>query len=169
MNINITLDKNLLNDEDYDFFHYEQSYELAKCEFGTFYIVSRGELNCTYIDEEKDIDTSDYDDIVRYYVKNNKEYENAIDNCKLVQDMNNWFSIEFFDNNEEFIEDNCFIDSVYGSISECLQDFQNIIKNDEIMEEFKNDIDKWYCLNCGEIKEEYESALCDKCFESEMN
>ena len=43
--------------------------------------------------------------------------------------MNNWFSIEFFDNNGNFIENSYYGDSVYGSISECLKDFEYDIKN----------------------------------------
>lgn len=45
MKYEITLDKNLLDNKDIDFFHYKQTYELAKCELGTFYIGK-------YIDED---------------------------------------------------------------------------------------------------------------------
>ena len=53
MEIKIVLDEKLLNDKDYDFFHYDSSYKLAECEYGDFYIASRGELKCTYINKEK--------------------------------------------------------------------------------------------------------------------
>lgn len=128
MEIKITLDKRLLNDEDSDFFHYDYGYELAKCKYGTWRINSLGELKCHYVDEEKGIDTWNYFDIINYYVRNNKELEQAIDNGKLYCDMNNWFSIEFFDNNGNYIED-YFFDSVYGSISEGLEDFKYQIKD----------------------------------------
>ena len=128
MEIKITLDKRLLNDEDSDFFHYGYGYELAKCKYGTWRINSLGELKCHYVDEEKGIDTWNYFDIINYYVRNNKELEQAIDSGKLYCDMNNWFSIEFFDNNGNYIED-YFFDSVYGSISEGLEDFKYQIKD----------------------------------------
>ena len=34
MEIKIVLDEKLLNDKDYDFFHYDSSYKLAECEYG---------------------------------------------------------------------------------------------------------------------------------------
>ena len=74
MKYKITLDKKLLDNQDIDFFHYGQTYELAKCELGTFYITSCGELKCEFTNEEKGIQTRNYDDIVRYYVRNNDEY-----------------------------------------------------------------------------------------------
>jgi len=40
MEIKIVLDEKLLDDKDYDFFHYDSSYKLAECEYGDFYIVS---------------------------------------------------------------------------------------------------------------------------------
>ena len=54
--------------------------------------------------------------------------------------MNNWFSIEFFDNNGNYIED-YFFDSVYSSISEGLEDFKYQIKNNlkDIIKYFKGD------------------------------
>ena len=69
MEIKIVLDEKLLDDKDYDFFHYDSSYKLAECEYGDFYIASRGELKCEYTDG--DINTRNYDDIIRYYVRNN--------------------------------------------------------------------------------------------------
>ena len=74
MKYEITLDKNLLDNKDIDFFHYEQTYELAKCELGTFYITSLGELKCEFTNEEKGIQTRNYNDIVRYYIRNNEMY-----------------------------------------------------------------------------------------------
>ena len=104
MKYEITLDKNLLNNKDMDFFHYEQTYELAKCELGTFYITSLGELKCEFTNEEKGIQTRNYDDIVRYYIRNNDEYlqavgmeeENNVGNLYI--DLGNWFSLELVRN-----------------------------------------------------------------------
>ena len=39
MNIKIVLDEKLLDDKDYDFFHYQESYKLAECEYGTFILL----------------------------------------------------------------------------------------------------------------------------------
>lgn len=142
MNIEITLDKNLLNDKDMDFFHYGYGYELAKCEYGTWRINSLGELKCHYLDEEKGIDTYNYYDIINYYVRNNDELVKATDSGKLYIDLGNWFSIEFFDNNGNFIENSYFGDSVYGSISEGLRDFEYQINNYlyEIKETIKDNL-----------------------------
>lgn len=129
MNIEITLDKRLLDNADSDFFHYGYGYELAKCEYGTWRVNSLGELKCNYTDDEKGIDTWNYFDIINYYVRNNDELEQAVDSGKLYFDMNNWFSIEFFDNNGNFIENSYYGDSVYGSISACLEDFTDDITN----------------------------------------
>ena len=138
MNIEITLDKRLLDNADSDFFHYGYGYELAKCEYGTWRVNSLGELKCHYTDEEKGIDTWNYADIVNYYVRNNDELAKAVDEDKIYFDMNNWFSIEFFDNNGNYIED-YFFDSVYGSISESLEDFKYQIENylDDIINDLK--------------------------------
>ena len=97
-----------------------------------------GELKCHYVDEEKGIDTWNYADIVNYYIRNNDELAKAVDEDKIYFDMNNWFSIEFFDNNGNYIE-SYFRDSVYGSISEGLEDFEYQIKNylDDIIEDLK--------------------------------
>ena len=142
MEIKIVLDEKLLNNEDIDFFHYGYSYKLAECEYGDFYIASRGELKCTYIDKEKEIETRNYYDIIRYYVKNNEEYEKAVDNGNLVFDLNNWFEIEFYTKAEENIKREyvCLTDEIFGSIGECLAVFKEYIKDKEIMEEFENDI-----------------------------
>lgn len=142
MNIKITLDEKLLNDKDIDFFHYGDSYELAKCELGTFYISSRGELKCLYIDKEKKIETRDYVDIIRYYIKNNDEYCNAVENGNLILDLNNWFEIEFFTKSDDNISSEyvCLTDDIFGSISECLKEFKEIIKDKEVMKEFEKDI-----------------------------
>lgn len=138
MNIEITLDKRLLDNADSDFFHYGYGYELAKCEYGTWRVNSLGELKCHYTDEEKGIDTWNYADIVNYYIRNNDELAKAVDEDKIYFDMNNWFSIEFFDNNGNYIED-YFFDSVYGSISESLEDFKYQIENylDDIINDLK--------------------------------
>lgn len=149
MNIEITLDEKLLDDKDMDFFHYGESYELAKCEYGTFYVSSRGELKCWYIDEEKDIETRDYVDIIRYYVKNNDEYCNAVESGKLAFDLNNWFEIEFFtksDNNisSEYV---CLTDDIFGSISECLATFKEYIKDKEVMKEFEEEVKEVGVIN----------------------
>lgn len=141
MEIKIVLDEKLLDDKDYDFFHYDSSYKLAECEYGDFYIASRGELKCAYIDETKGIETRNYDDIIRYYVKNNEEYEKAVDN-KLIFDLNNWFEIEFYTKAENSIDSEyvCLTDDIFGSISECLEEFKKIIADEEVMKEFEEDI-----------------------------
>lgn len=139
MNVEITLDKRLLDNADSDFFHYGYGYELAKCKYGTWRVNSLGKLKCHYTDEEKGIDTWNYVDIVNYYIRNNNELVKAVDENKIYFDMNNWFSIEFFDNNGNFIENNYFGDSVYGSISESLEDFKYQIENylDDIINDLK--------------------------------
>lgn len=136
--LKITLDTRLLNNEDCDFFHYEQSYELAKCDYGTFYIASRGELKCNYTDTKENIDTWNYNDIINYYVRNNTELFKAINENKIYFDMNNWFSIEFIDNNNNYLEVFDYLDNVYGSISECLICFKtDILNNEEIIKAIK--------------------------------
>ena len=134
--LEITLDKNLLNNKDIDFFHYMQSYELAKCKYGKFYLVSRGELKCHYVDEKNNVDTWNYSDIVNYYITNNDELGKAIDEDKIYFDMNNWFSIEMIDNNGNYVEIFDYLDNVYGSIREGLNSFEELMKN----KEFINDI-----------------------------
>lgn len=142
MKIKIVLDKKLLDDKDYDFFHYDSSYKLAECEYGDFYITSFGELKCTYIDEKKEVKTRNYYDIIMNYVRNNEEYRKAVDNGKLILDLNNWFEIEFRTKAENSIHSEyvCLTDDIFGSISECLEEFKSIIADKEIMEEFENDI-----------------------------
>lgn len=140
--IKITLDTRLLDNKDYDFFHYQQSYELAKCDYGTFYIASRGELKCHYVDEKKDIDTWNYSDIVNYYITNNDELRKAIDEGKIYFDMNNWFSIEMFDNNNHYIELFDYLDNVYGSISEGLNGLYDIITDKEFVDEILKEINE---------------------------
>ena len=142
MEIKIVVDERLLDDKDYDCVHYDSSYKLAECEYGDFYIASRGELKCTYINKEKEIETRNYYDIIRYYVKNNEEYEKAVDNGNLVLDLNNWFEIEFYTKAEENIKREyiCLTDEIFGSIAECLMVFKEYIKDKKVMEEFENDI-----------------------------
>ena len=144
MNIKITLDKNLLNNADYDFFHYQCGYELAQCEYGTFYISSCGELKCNYYDKEKDINTWNIDDIQRYYIRNNDELNKAVGSGKIYFDLNNWFEIEFFtksksgrDIDSEYV---MFTDEVFGSIRECLASFKEYIKDEEFMKEFEEEV-----------------------------
>ena len=133
MKYEITLDKNLLDNKDIDFFHYMQSYELAKCELGTFYLVSRGELKCHYVDEKNNVDTWNYSDIINYYITNNDELGKAIDEDKIYFDMNNWFSIEMIDNNGNYVEIFDYLDNVYGSIREGLNSFEELMKNKEFI------------------------------------
>lgn len=142
MKIKIVLDEKLLDDKDYDFFHYDSSYHLAECEYGDFYIASRGELKCAYIDKENKLITENYCDIIRYYVKNNEEYEKAVDNGNLVFDLNNWFEIEFYTKAEENIKREyvCLTDEIFGNIGECLAVFKEYIKDEEIIKEFEEDI-----------------------------
>lgn len=143
----ITLDKSLLNDKDYDFFHYEESYELATCKWGTFYLTSCGELRCSYYDKEKDIYTNNYDDIIRYYVKNNKEFDKAIDNGKLDFSLNNWFEIHFFDNNGNYLEYFDYTDNVYGSIREGYNMFLKIMEDKECIKEIKEELKERGVIN----------------------
>lgn len=138
--LEITLDKNLLNNKDIDFFHYMQSYELAKCKYGKFYLVSRGELKCHYVDEKNNVDTWNYSDIVNYYITNNDELGKAIDEDKIYFDMNNWFSIEMIDNNGNYVEMFDYLDNVYGSIREGLNSFEELMKNKEFIDDILGEL-----------------------------
>ena len=146
MEYEITLDKNLLDNKDIDFFHYEQTYELAKCELGTFYITSCGELKCEFTNEEKGIQTRNYDDIVRYYIRNNDEYlqaigweeENNVGNLDV--DLGNWFSLELVRNGSCYYKIIDSYDLVYGSISECLESFKDLMQNEQFINDLKEEI-----------------------------
>lgn len=146
MEYEITLDKNLLDNKDIDFFHYKQTYELAKCELGTFYITSCGELKCEFTNEEKGIKTRNYDDIVRYYIRNNDEYlqavgmeeENNVGNLDI--DLGNWFSLELVRNGKRYYEVIDSYDLVYGSISECLEEFKNLMQDEQFVNDLKEEI-----------------------------
>ena len=146
MKYEITLDKNLLNNKDIDFFHYEQTYEFAKCELGTFYITSCGELKCEFINEEKGIQTRNYDDIVRYYVRNNDEYLQAVGMEEennvgdLYFDLSNWFSLELIRNGNCYYEVIDSYDLVYGSISECLENFKDLMQDEQFINDLKEEI-----------------------------
>lgn len=127
--INITINKELLNDKDIDFFHYGCSYEVGNCKLGKLFICSRGELKCEYIDEDRGIETRNYDDIVRYYVSNNEEYIKAINDGKLNCLLNNWFELELVDNDGNYL---CNIyEEVFGSISECINTLKEDIEKNE--------------------------------------
>ena len=148
MEYEIILDKKLLNDKDMDFFHYEQAYKLAKCELGTFYIASRGELSCEFTNEEKGIQTRHYDKIIRYYVRNNDEFLQAIDTEEennvgdLVFFSSNWFTLEFIDNQGNYsgvLED---YDLVYDSISECLENFKKLMQDEQFINDFEEEIEE---------------------------
>lgn len=146
MKYEITLDKNLLNNKDIDFFHYMQSYELAKCELGTFYITSCGELKCEFTNEEKGIQTRNYDDIVRYYVRNNDEYlqavgmeeENNVGNLDI--DLGNWFSLELVRNGKRYYEVIDSYELVYGAIDECLESFKDLMQDEQFISDLKEEI-----------------------------
>lgn len=146
MEYEITLDKNLLDNKDIDFFHYKQTYELAKCELGTFYITSCGELKCEFTNEEKGISTRNYDDIVRYYIRNNDEYlqavgmeeENNVGNLDI--DLGNWLSLELVRNGKCYYEVIDSYDLVYGSISECLEEFKNLMQDEQFVNDLKEEI-----------------------------
>ena len=138
--LEITLDKNLLNNKDIDFFHYMQSYELAKCKYGKFYLVSRGALKCHYVEEKNNVDTWNYSDIVNYYITNNDELGKAIDEDKIYFDMNNWFSIEMIDNNGNYVEIFDYLDNVYGSIREGLNSFEELMKNKEFIDDILGEL-----------------------------
>ena len=138
--------ENLLDNKDIDFFHYKQTYELAKCELGTFYITSCGELKCEFTNEEKGIQTRNYDDIVRYYIRNNDEYlqavgmeeENNVGNLDI--DLGNWFSLELVRNGKRYCEVIDSYDLVYGSISECLEEFKNLMQDEQFVNDLKEEI-----------------------------
>ena len=123
----ITLDKSLLNNQDIDFFHYGYSYELGVCKYGSIWCCSRGELKCEYTDG--DISTRNYDDIIRYYVRNNDEYYKAVESGKLYFMLGNWFEIEFIDNEGNYV-DNIY-DDTFGSIGECIDTLLHDLQNDE--------------------------------------
>lgn len=137
--LEITLDTRLLDDKDYDFFHYQQSYELATCKYGTFWVASRGELKCSYTDDNGEMENA-IDTIQEWYVRNNDEFNKAIESGKLYLDMNNWFSIEFIDNNNNYMELFDFLDNVYGSISECLNAFKDLLNDKEFMNRFMEEL-----------------------------
>lgn len=146
MEYEITLDKNLLDNKDIDFFHYKQTYELAKCELGTFYITSCGELKCEFTNEEKGIQTRNYDDIVRYYVRNNDEYlqavgmeeENNVGNLDI--DLGNWFSLELVRNGKRYYEVIDSYELVYGAIDECLENFKDLMQDEQFISDLKEEI-----------------------------
>ena len=146
MKYQITLDKKLLDNQDIDFFHYKQTYELAKCELGTFYITSCGELKCEFTNEEKGIQTRNYDDIVRYYVRNNDEYLQAVGMEEennvgdLYFDLSNWFSLELVRNGNRYYEVIDSYDLVYGSISECLENFKYLMQDKDLINDLKEEI-----------------------------
>lgn len=123
--LKITLDKNLLNNKDIDFFHYGKQYELAKYNNYTFIIASRGELKIEY--QTENYSTRNYNDIVRYYVKNNNDYIKSINNGNLNIMLGNWFEIEIINKKGEYIcnlYDECFF-----SIKECLKMLKKAFKN----------------------------------------
>lgn len=146
MKYEVILDKNLLDNKDIDFFHYKQTYELAKCELGTFYITSCGELKCEFTNEEKGIQTRNYDDIVRYYIRNNDEYlqavgmeeENNVGNLDV--DFGNWLSLELVRNGNCYYEVIDSYDLVYGSISECLEEFKDLMQDEQFINDLKEEI-----------------------------
>lgn len=147
MKYKITLDKKLLDNQDIDFFHYKQTYELAKCELGTFYITSCGELKCEFTNEEKGIQTRNYDDIVRYYVRNNDEYLQAVgmeveNNVgDLYFDLSNWFSLELVRNGNRYYKVIDSYDLVYGSISECLENFKYLMQDKDFINDLKEEME----------------------------
>lgn len=147
MKYEIILDKNLLNNKDIDFFHYGETYEFAKCELGIFYITSCGELKCEYTDEKNNISTRNYDDIVNYYVRNNNEFLQALDlktrttcNGTLEFNMQNWFTLELVNSNGRYCDTIDSYDLVYGSISECLEDFKHIMEDKDFINDLKEGI-----------------------------
>lgn len=147
MKYEIILDKNLLDNRDIDFFHYMQTYELAKCELGTFYITSCGELKCEFTNEEKGIQTRNYDDIVRYYVRNNDEYLQAVGMEEennvgdLYFDLSNWFSLILVNDNGKYWDTIDSYDLVYGSISECLENFKYLMQDKDFINDLKEEME----------------------------
>lgn len=146
MKYEVTLDKNLLDNKDIDFFHYRQSYELAKCELGTFYITSCGDLKCEFTNKEKGINTRNYDDIVRYYVRDNNEYLQAVgmeeeNNVGILDiDLGNWFELELIDNKGRYVETLGLYDLVYGSIREGLENFKVLMQDEDFIKDLKEEI-----------------------------
>ena len=110
-----------------DFFHYGYSYELGVCKYGSIWCCSRGELKCEYTDG--DINTRNYDDIIRYYVRNNDEYYKAVESGKLYFMLGNWFEIEFIDNKGNYVGN--IYDDTFGSIGECIDTLLNDLNKDE--------------------------------------
>jgi hypothetical protein len=135
MEIKIELDKRLLDDRDFDFFHYNETILLASCEYGKFYIKSCGELKCTYFDENGVCENA-LNTIQEYYIKNNKEFLKAIKNGDLLLDMNNWFEIDFISNDTRFASFNIF-DEIFGSISDCVDCIEYVISSKEETEKIE--------------------------------
>lgn len=133
--VKLILDKKLLNNKDFDFFHYEQCYPLAKCKEGIFYIMSCGELKCDYFDNNGNWVDNAIDTIQNWYVRNNEEYIKAVDNGNLVLDMNNWFEIQFIDNNGKYVEEeNQYLwGEIFGSITDCYNFMKDKIKKGEVI------------------------------------
>lgn len=81
-----------------------------------------------------------------YYVRNNDEYlqavgveeENNVGNLDI--DLGNWFSLELIDNKGRYIEALAFYDLVYGSISECLENFKDLMQDEQFINDLKEEI-----------------------------
>ena len=138
LDLKITLANNyyqdIRNKQQTDFFHYQETMELATCKYGTFYITSRGELKISYTNEEKGLyDERNIDDIQRYYITNDDEFYEEQENGNLNILLGNWFEIELVGKDGEYIE-NLFTDEVYGDIQECLKDIQDYMRASKVEE-----------------------------------
>ena len=84
--------------------------------------------------------------IVKYYVRNNDEYlqavgmeeENNVGNLDI--DLENWFSLELIDNKGRYIETLDFYDLVYGFISKCLESFKDLMQNEQFINDLKEEV-----------------------------
>lgn len=128
----ITIDNKYLDDKQSDFFHYQETIELAKCEYGTFYIMSCGELKVSYTNQEKGIiNERNIDDIQRYYVTNDDEYIQAQYDNTLDIILGNWFELDLVDDKGNRL-DHYYTDEVFGTISECIDAIKDL-KEEEIL------------------------------------
>ena len=153
--------QDIRNKQQTDFFHYQETMELATCKYGTFYIASRGELKVSYTNKEKGLeDERNIDDIQRYYITNDDKFYEEQENGNLNIILGNWFEIELVGKDGEYIE-NLFTNEVYGDIQECLKDIQDYMRASKV-EELEQSIIE-YLEEKGEVimKEDYTSIYDD--------
>lgn len=103
-------------------------------------------MKCEFTNEEKGIQTRNYDDIVKYYVRNNDEYlqavgmeeENNVGNLDF--DLSNWFSLILVNDNGKYWDTIDSYDLVYGSISECLENFKYLMQDKQFINDLKEEM-----------------------------